>query len=88
MQTKKFKARKINGENGVYVHIGDATFSFEGIVEEPNGKRVKCLFEVEGVEPIESNSDWLEASNAIMTVDASYCGYFDKYSVRNIKRIV
>lgn len=76
MKTKHIKAREINGENGVYVRTGNNTYTFEGIIEEPNGERVKYSFEVEGVETI---------LDAINMVDFYYCGYFDKHSAIDMR---
>lgn len=78
MPIKKITARNIDGENGVYVTTGDSTFTFEGIIEEPNGQRITMLFEVEGVK---------DSYDAIQTVNFYYCGYFDKTTVRNIQQI-
>jgi hypothetical protein len=76
MKTKHIKAHQIDGENGIYVQTGENTFSFEGIVEEPNGEKVQYTFTVEGVK---------DRFDAICMVDFFYCGYFDRKSVRNIK---
>lgn len=73
---KHFKVRNSGVENGLYVQAGNNTFSFEGMVEEPNGQKVECTFTVEGVE---------SCVDAINTVDTHYCGYFNRYSVRNIR---
>ena len=77
MKTKQFKVRQSKAENGIYVQTGENTFSFEGIVEEPNGEKVQYTFTVEGV------ADSLDAIN---TVDSYYCGYFMKHSARNIRK--
>ena len=75
---KKITAHNINGENGIYVTTGNSTFTFEGIIEEPNGQKINMIFEVEGVK---------DSYDAIQTVNFHYCGYFDKTTVRNIQQI-
>ena len=77
IKAKHFKCLKSGYENGVYVQAGKNTFSFDGLVEEPNGEKVQYTFTVEGV------ADDIDAINV---VDTRYCGYFDKYSARNIRR--
>jgi hypothetical protein len=77
MKTKHFKVRESGVENGIYVTAGSNTFSFEGLVEEPNGEKVKYTFTVEGV------ADDIDAVNV---VDTHYCGYFDRHSARNIRK--
>lgn len=76
MKTKHFKVCESAVENGVVVQVGSNTFSFEGLVEEPNGEMVEYTFTVEGVE---------DRIDAINTVDTRYCGYFMRHSVRNIR---
>lgn len=66
MQVEKYRARDIDGENGVYVQTGSNTFCLDGIVEEPNGKRVLRSFEVEGA---------ATKQDAMNMVDYIYCGY-------------
>jgi hypothetical protein len=77
MKTKHFKVRESAVENGVMVQAGSNTFSFEGMVEEPNGEKVEYTFTVEGV---------ADRVDAINTVDSYYCGYFAKSSARNIQK--
>lgn len=79
MPTKHIKAYEVNGENGIYVRIGENTFSFEGLVEEPNGEKVQYTFTVEGV---------ATEYDAVRMVDYCYCGHFVKYSDRNIRKEV
>jgi hypothetical protein len=77
MKTKHFKVRESAVENGVVVRAGNNTFSFEGMVEEPNGEKVQYTFTVEGVE---------DRFDAVNVVDSYYCGYFDRLSARNIRK--
>ncbi len=77
MKTKHFKCLNGGYENGVLVQVGENTFSFEGLVEELNGEKVQYTFTVEGV------ADDIDAINV---VDTHYCGYFDRYSARNIRK--
>jgi hypothetical protein len=79
MKTKHFKVRESAVENGVVVRAGSNTFSFDGMVEEPNGEKVEYTFTVEGVE---------DRVDAINTVDSYYCGYFVRYSARNMRKEV
>ena len=46
-------------------------------MEAPNGEKVKYAFTVEGVK------DRLDAINV---ADAWGCGYFDRYSVTNVRK--
>lgn len=79
----KIKAREINGQNGICVKTGNATISFEGIVEEPNKGRTKCLFEVEGVAINEDEPEWY----AVQMVEYHYCGYFIRHIRESVKII-
>ena len=74
---KHFKITSTREENGVLVQHGTNSFSFEGLVEEPNGEKVQYTFTVESVK------DHLDAVNV---VDSYYCGYFDRHSARNIRK--
>ena len=76
---KHFKVTSTREENGILVQRGESTFSFEGMVEEPNGEYMPHTFTVEGVQ------DRLDAINV---VDSYYCGYFVRLSVRNMRKEV
>ena len=77
MKTKHFTVCESFVENGLHITAGANTFSFEGIVEAPNGKMEQYTFTVEGV------NDRLDAINV---ADAWGCGYFDRYSVTNVRK--
>lgn len=77
MKTKHFTVCESFVENGLHITAGANTFSFEGIVEAPNGEKVEYAFTVEGVK------DRLDAINV---VDTWGCGYFDRCSARNMRK--